>query len=176
MSKLVNYKFDSKSEEYFYYYLEELYKLGLVTEIKPDRVTFKIFDKVVINGKKIIGDKHYTPDFIFKVDKCLSSIFFINTDGYCYVDVKGGFTSHYTSSMTFPDRQAMVWNRYNLYVEKVIPHVTSKTNMRKCLFKNTFLPTKLKKVFINKSGKSTLKYETRSIKEFIELNGITIKV
>jgi hypothetical protein len=175
MSKLINYKLDSSDEEYFYEYLKELHKYKLIIEIVPHRITYKIFDKVIVNNKKLIGDKYYTPDFIFKIDNKLNDIFYVNHDGYVYVEVKGENTSRFNTSYTFPDRQAMMWIKHSIYVQKVIPHIRSYKTIKNCLFKSTFVPKSVidkekYKRGVNK-GKTKIVYPYKTIKEFInELN------
>lgn len=157
-----NFKYDSKDEEYFHWLLLDLEKNKLVSDIQVPP-SFKLFDGVKL-GKFIIRSKSYTPDFKFKIDDRLSKFFYSSSDGYTYVDVKGDYTKHLSSSITFPDRQAMMWMVHNIYVNKIIPH----SNKVKCLFKDMYTPSKFVKnmQYKNKLG-SKITYPTKTIKEFL---------
>ena len=192
----MNKVFDSQEEKFFYDWLLELQEIGLIEFINYNPQSYSLcFEAVVkteINtlvrgvikpkqiSRKIIKSKSYTPDFIiqFKDGLCFDSRLerqnkpvidlIISLDGLCYVDVKGAFTRNLTSSITFPDRQAMMYFNHSIYINKVIPY--SKKN---CLFKDTFYP----KTFINdniykvgiKKGQSKIIGDFKTISQFINL-------
>lgn len=201
---MINYKFDSEDEKLFYNWLEELLVLDLV-EIKPDKVTFDLNEPLTHNvtikskSKKrefiesslnLIKVKHYTPDFIFKFKeegftyklsesslKYAITPLITSNDGWCYVDVKGSFTRNLSSSITFPDRQVMLYQKHGIYVNKVICHNANDTDKKgNCLFKTTFAPL----VFIENSlrkrvgkngeavGDSKVKYKINTLAEWIK--------
>ena len=189
---MINYSFDSEEEKIFYQWLLELYNKQIVKRIEPDRISFSIFDKVEYDsfkksGKKyvsvkkaLIQEKIYTPDFIFELDNNYATQLglerkekpllplIISSDGMCYVDVKGAFTRNLTSSITFPDRQAMMYSKHSIYINKVIPY-----SKKKCLFKETFYP----KSFISdqiykvgdKKGTSKLTGDVKTIDSFLKI-------
>jgi hypothetical protein len=200
---MINYTFDSEDEKLFYNWLEELAALDLI-EVKPDKVSFDLNESlsrcatVKSKNKKeeftettlnLIKVKHYTPDFIFRfkqdgfsmklsLEHCQFAItpLLTSSDGWCYVDVKGSFTRNLSSSITFPDRQVMLYQKHGIYVNKVICHNPKDTDKKgNCLFKATFVPL----VFIENSlrkrvgkngeqiGESKIKYKINTIQEWI---------
>lgn len=200
---MLNYTFDSEDEKLFWHWLEELLVLDLV-EVKPDKITFDLNDPVeytVIKQSKgkvkksfrekstLIKAKHYTPDFIFRFKQsnysqqidiepleCPIIPLLTSSDTWCYVDVKGAFTRNLSSSITFPDRQVMLYQRHNIYVNKVICHNSKDTNTKgSCLFKTTFAPlTFIENSFRKRNGKngemigeSKIKYNVKTINEFV---------
>ena len=202
---MINYTFDSEDEKLFYNWLEELLALDLV-EIKPDRETFSLNDPLTVKittigkdkkkslreeNKSLLKTKTYTPDFIFKfkhdslsysvnsssINQSLTPLF-TSSDGWCYVDVKGAFTRNLSSSMTFPDRQVMMYQKHGIYVNKVICHNSKDTNTKgSCLFKTTFVPDSFIGFSLRKRngkngeiiGESKIKYDIKTIKDFVTL-------
>ncbi len=169
MNSLFKFKFDSKDELYFSYFLEELYNEGLISEIQ-DKISFKISDKFIYNKKVLIKEKYYTPDFVFKTDDVLNDIFPKVNNEFCYIDVKSEYTKHFNSSITFPDRQAMMLEKNGIYVQKIIPYSFSN---KKCLFRDTFTPEKViqeeryKRDGKNgKIGESKIKYKITTFNEW----------
>jgi hypothetical protein len=189
--------FDSNEEKFFYDWLIEMKDNNLVKSIIDSKKTFSICDEVVftteintiikgkkkikILNKKLLRDKKYTPDFIIELENNVGidmrlkaqnkplTEFIISSDGLCYIDVKGEFTRNLTSSITFADRQAMMYNRHGIYINKVIPY-----GKKACLFKNTFYPKsfiidQIYKIGIKK-GLSKIIGNVTTVKEFIELN------
>jgi len=191
---MLNYSFDSEDERIFWLWLEELSSLDLV-EIKPDKESFILNDpltkrvmtkskakKVKIIEKEIhlLKSKVYTPDFIFRFkDSSFSNTIgvesikpaltelYTSSNGWCYVDVKGSFTRNLTSSITFPDRQVMLYQRHDIYVNKVIPY-----GKKACLFKSTFYPEKFIQEQVYKvgakKGQSKLTGIINTLKEFLK--------
>ena len=144
---------------------------------------------------KALGVHVYTPDFEIEwTDKALGifiwhdykptvfertkpiQAFFSTWDMNTLVDVKGGSynSKNNNSAVTFPINQKWVWSRYERYVEKVI---VSKNN--NSIFSKTFTPAKVdaeerykrdyvvKGELIGKKGDSKLKYDVRTITEFV---------
>lgn len=205
MSKKINFKFDSDQERYFYYWLEELYNAGYIDLILADRKSFDLNNPLTINWTKqlktknkpmeisLIKTRSYTPDFIFRFTKKAKNIFYfdpdiptkkrkpfmvLGSDDYIYVDVKGQYTRTYTSSITFGDRQAILWDKYKIFVQIVKPYIREG---KSCLFEKTFTPRKVLKeqVYLRdnskrkiKKGDSKIKYKVRKLNEFVkeELN------
>lgn len=200
MSKKINYTFESDEERYFYEWLVELYDLGYIEWIYPDKKTYKIVNNVITTRviqqktkeKKelfiLTKERKYTPDFIFKFnDKAKALLYHDNTGGYnsrpyfycnnnrgiIYVDVKGSFGGKLNSSITFPDRQSIMCDRFNIYVQKVIPYA-NKPN-KQTLFRDTFTPQILIDTAVYKStragkwvkGASKLKYNVTKVNEYL---------
>jgi hypothetical protein len=201
MSKLINYKFDSSQEEYFYYWLEELYNAGYVDYIVKDRKSFVLNNPLSVNIIKVkktktkstssnkqldlIKERTYTPDFIFSFAEKAKGIFFyeenqeenifpvFNNLHQVYVDNKGEYTRHYSSSITFGDRQAMMWDKHKIYIKIIKTYIKEG---KKCLFQQTFTPKKVlqKEVYLKdipnkniKKGDSKIKYKIKTLNEFI---------
>jgi len=136
----------------------------------------------------LIKEKHYTPDFIIQWTEKAKGIFIFqegdllvnsnvpffyadNSKLITYIEVKGSYTKQLTSSITFPDRQVMMLNKYNIYVQKVIPFDVS--GKVKSLFQLTFTPSDVVtnevykvKTKNNKVGESKLKYPIRTLSQF----------
>lgn len=189
---MLNYTFDSEDEKIFYQWLLELYDNKIVKRIEPDRISFSISDKVEYDsfkksGKKyvsvkktLINEKVYTPDFIFELDNAYAAQLgverkekpllplIISNNGMCYVDVKGAFTRNLTSSITFPDRQAMMYQKHQIYINKVIPY-----GKKNCLFKDTFYPRSFISDQIykvgDKKGTSKLSGDVKTIDSFLKI-------
>ena len=199
MSKQINYKFLNSQEEYFYYWLEELYDNGFISRIEPDQLSFTLnnplnIDYTKIKGKskvttaqlKLIKERSYTPDFIFEFTNKAENVFyfiensnkqifpFVNKDNKIYVDTKGEYTKHYSSSITFGDRQAMMWDRHSIYVQIIKAYIKEG---KKCLFEETFTPKKVvkKEVYLKdipikniKKGDTKIKFKIRTLDEYLE--------
>lgn len=84
-----------------------------------------------------------------------------------------------TSDISFPYKQKFVRDKYNIYIQKVVPfNLNSKP---KCLFLTTFTPkqavieevykkiVKKKGKIIHKVGDTKFKYPTRTLNEFLNL-------
>lgn len=168
LTEYIDYELDSLDEEWFAEFIIELSIQGLVV-IQSTVDSYKIFDGFSFMSKP--RPKHYTPDFVFKF-KCndlresMSKYLLESPDGLVYVDVKGNYTKRLTSSITFPDRQAMMWDKHSVYVNKVIPEK---------LFQKTFVPNSLVKshVYLRDSkhgvkGQSKFKFKTINYVDFIE--------
>jgi hypothetical protein len=209
-NKKITYKFDSGQEEYFYYWLEELFDLGYVDDITGNRTSFILNTSLDIthtktkklktkelkseHDLKLIKERSYTPDFIFKFNSKSKGIFYftdkeerrifplVSKDGLSYVDTKGEYTSHYNSSITFGDRQAMMWDKHGIYVQIIKAYIREG---KKCLFEETFTPKKViaKEKYLKdisnkniKKGDSKIKYKVRSLNEFIKnINNLTLE-
>lgn len=190
-------KFTNTQEEYFYYWLEELEKEGYVKNITYNSNSFNLNDSLSVNYKKITGKKteikelklikerSYTPDFIFEFTEKAKGIFYfeenedkkifplISKDKKIYVDTKGEYTKHYSSTITFGDRQAMMWYKHQIYVQIIKPFIK---DGKKCLFEQTFVPSKVlkKEKYLKdipnkniKKGDSKIKFDVKTLNEFI---------
>ena len=203
-NQMLEYNFDSSDEEFFWNWLRELLFANLI-EVKTDRQSFKLNNgrkySLLLSAKSkkqtilkpiendLIKEKTYTPDFIFrflnderftvnlsKTDLVLPKSSLITShDGWCYVDVKGAFTRNITSSITFPDRQVMMMDKHNIFVNKVVCHDVKATDTKgKCLFKETFVPQTFVDYSIRKvnskngtKGETKIKYKIKTLNEWI---------
>ena len=166
---------DSNEEWYFYSWLIECKKLGIVLDYEYQPKEFLLTEKFKYvpafgNPKKkekhLLADHVYTADFRIVFNKLygekLSEYFKIpieaidaNGDAVVFVDVKGGFMMH-GSDRTFSIHQKMMWDKYKIYVQKIVPED---------LFKKLGTPEAAK--YTIKTKKPTAKYAigSKSIKE-----------
>lgn len=200
-NKKINYTPENEQEWYFYYWLEELYDNGYVDYINPERPNFELNDGLKLTwikklktktkplSKNLINIRTYTPDFIFMFNTKAKNIFYYTTteeissikefplvscDGFTYVDTKGEYTMHYSSSITFGDRQAIMWDKHKLYVQIVKPYIREGKG---CLFEKTFTPKKVLKEQVYKQdnkirkikkGDSKIKYDVKTLDQFVK--------
>jgi len=137
--------FKSNEERFFWDWLKEAEKYGLVQDIIYQPESFKLSDAVFVQkikhlktkikyyNKSLLRKHDYTADFYFSVVNIrLAKTFNYNWNGLIYVDTKGAHPGkRNNSAITFPLNQKWVWDKYGIYVEKVIP---------KELFKKTWVP------------------------------------
>ena len=166
---------DSNEEWYFYSWLIECKKLGIVLEYEYQPKEFLLTDKFKYvpafgNPKKkekhLLADHVYTADFRIVFNKFygekLSEYFKIpieaidaKGDAVVFVDVKGGF-NRFAGDRNFSIHQKMMWDKYKIYVQKIVPED---------LFKKLGTPEAAK--YTIKTKKPTAKYAvgSKSVKE-----------
>ena len=166
---------DSNEEWYFYSWLIECKKLGIVLEYEYQPKEFLLTDKFKYvpafgNPKKkekhLLADHVYTADFRIVFNKFygekLSEYFKIpieaidaKGDAVVFVDVKGGF-NRFAGDRNFSIHQKMMWDKYKRYVQKIVPED---------LFKKLGTPEAAK--YTIKTKKPTAKYAvgSKSVKE-----------
>lgn len=143
---LGKFSVDSNEEVAFIHWCEELYKLKLIDIdfnifYQPD--SYELIPKVkYFEGKKertLLREHNYTLDFIIIMTEELYSLFpalqkylISSQDKKCYIDIKGTFNKN-GGDRTFSINQKLMYNRYELYVNKIIPDK---------LFQLSFLPEK----------------------------------
>jgi hypothetical protein len=141
----------------------------------------------------LIPEHSYTPDFEFVFSNRAKNLFYHDTYGgyeyrpffYCRnyfdninnnsicIDIKGAFVQQFNSAITFPDRQAMLWQRHQIYVQKVIPFDLS--GKKKTLFSLTFTPKKVIEELVYKTdkpgkwkkGDSKIKWKVKTLEEYV---------
>jgi len=139
-------KMKSEEEYDFYYWLLELQKLGIVSEIRYEPESFVLSEKVTIpviktlktktkiSEKTLLRTHEYTPDFVFVLEHRLPVSVFIPDKGMIYVDTKGDFKGKFDrhdAKRRFSVDQKWMYQRYQIYVNKIVP---------KILFAKTFVP------------------------------------
>lgn len=135
-----NIEVDSNEEWYVYAWIVEAKKLGVVLDYEYQPNEFLLTEKaryVPAFGNPTKKDKHllashvYTADFKLTLNKTfgekLIEYFKIptqaldaNGNAIVYIDVKGNF-GRFGGDRTFSIHQKMVWSKYGIYVQKVIP-------------------------------------------------------
>jgi hypothetical protein len=147
-AKLAGYR--SAEELFFNYWLNELEQEMLVSDIRYEPCSIVLCEKAkytilktMKNGKEktvtvsIPYSGHtYTPDFLFNSDnEQVRSLFHIPDNGKTiYVDVKGGFSLR-ADKEAFPIKQAWIFDKYGIWINRVIPDK---------LFKATFVSEKVR--------------------------------
>jgi len=166
-------EYDSKEELYFSWWLIELELNGYIESWKYQPKPFPLSDKVYIHWQKqlktktkkmiktMLQEHKYQADFLIRWTEKARGIFFaseLNQNVMAYpfvadeigdkryyrsiVDVKGTFSRN-DAWRRFSIDQKWVWQKFNIYVHKVIPVK---------LFKQTFTP--LRYLQTDKSRKS----------------------
>lgn len=184
------HEYDSDEELYFVWWLQELKSAGYIESWKYHPKPFPLSDKVYIHWQKelktknkkmistLLQEHNYQADFLIRWTEQSKDLFFASTlnqnilkypfvadkieSGSYYrsiVDVKGTFNQN-DAWRRFSIDQKWVWQKFSIYVQKVIPIK---------LFQKSFTPIRF--LDTNKSKKSRkLNYKPISLFEFINLN------
>ena len=181
------YEFDSNEEKYFSWYLDELTKRGILLKWgyhpKPfslsDR-TVRVYNKIlktktIIKDSVILNKHEYQADFLLYWNPEWIDKFFMNLDepvnhkdspfiaqgglNFSVIDVKGTFAGpRNNSAITFPLNMKWVYQKYSIYVQKIIPDK---------LFAETFTPARY--LFTDVSGKPRkIKFRVRMLNKYID--------
>ena len=136
--KYKNIEVDSNEEWHFFNWLDEAKELGIVINYEYQPKSFELTPKYTYQAYIDNREKHlmrphiYTCDFIinFNLDyiKYLAKIFKISKKQVdeegrnikVYIDIKGTFDRH-GGSRLFSIHQKLVYDKYNIFVEKVVP-------------------------------------------------------
>ena len=159
--------FDSFEEYCFSVWLLKLCKMGLVTDIVYQPSSFilssrqskqaikQLKTKTKTIDKFLLHPHKYTADFRFRGSGEYLEDMEFDKDGYYWVDVKGSFAGGFrnSSAITFPINRKWVYERYGIFINKVIPEK---------LFKKTFIP---RDIAYGKSGKLLKKWSKCKILE-----------
>ena len=133
---------DSTEELQFVYWLDEAKKEGLIEYYKYQPISYNLFDDVLgknANGREItiIKSHIYSPDFAIVFTKKFFGLYasnkwykiFKNIEDYkkeIIIDIKGTFSRN-GGDRVFSINQKWVYQKYNIYVHKVIPFNLFKT-------------------------------------------------
>lgn len=144
--KYKNISLDSTEELQFIYWLDEGIDAGLIKSYKYQPTVFNLFENVIAknaNDNDIIFIKEhiYTPDFSIVFTKSFLELYnknkwyksfknIKNINDEIIVDVKGTFSRN-GGDRVFSINQKWVYQKYNVYIHKIIPFN---------LFKNTWCP------------------------------------
>lgn len=155
--------FDSKDEEFFSYWLEELEEYIWSWEAHP--APFKLFDGLVIKqevqlrtktkivSKTLLQSHVYTPDFtiLTKINENYFDRLFTKIAGRVYIEIKPKFDK-YNMTRLFHLNQKWVYDKYGIFVNQVVVDT---------LFKQTFVP---KKCAFNLNGTRSKRFEKCKLK------------
>lgn len=191
--------YDSWEEYYFNEWLNELYRSDIIRVFGKHRSTYKLCEKVQVffagkrkeASKTIIKEIKYTPDFhsmlygstpfIFpyynkknknqETDYLIPGIYADSNNNVIYFEVKGAYTKHLNSSITFKDRQAMLFKSQGIFVNKVIPYSLN-NKYKNTLFEQTFCPQKFidDMVYVKgeKKGQSKIPFTIKTFSQFYD--------
>ncbi|HPS30187.1 MAG TPA: hypothetical protein PLZ43_08025 [bacterium] len=169
-------QFKSDEELYFSWWLDELKEKGIVFRWYYENKEFILADKAFFDSKTLLQEHGYTPDFTicWTPDYRPARIPIKLSDRLALVslvDVKGGYSNNF-NDMRFPLNQKWMYQKFGLYVNKIIPvsgfRINSKKEkvLKKCLFSETFTP---KKYMLTPTGKErTIHWKVRTIDQFLE--------
>lgn len=190
-------KYKNKEELYFSYYLDELINVGIISGYAYEEEKFDLFEGCTFSYTKVTELKTktkyedltktllqpctYTPDFIIIAPKAIKGLCGVldtlgkqplvasGKDAKIYVDVKGVFAGRTNSTQyTFPLKQKWMYQRYNIYTNKVVPYK---------IFKDTFTPSRViqEEVYVRdipkrgiKGGDSKLSFTPITINEWLK--------
>lgn len=98
---------------------------------------------------------------------------FETSPAFSVIDVKGSFNGkNNTSAATFPLNQKWVYDKYGVYVQKVIPLYYTKNKQGKRiahgLFADTFTPSRYLMQNERINAKRTIHYEPRSLADYLK--------
>lgn len=156
-----NLEVDSQEEVEFIKWLNEATALGMVEDFeyqpKPFVLSKPAHYTIGKKTKTLFREHVYTADFILYVDmdknKALADELRIpeaikssRSIGAFYIDIKGGFMAN-GSARSFPINQKWVYDKFHVYVHKLVP---------KDFFKKFGIPEELQ--FTEKTKKPSKKY------------------
>ena len=145
----------SKEELYFSWWLDELEDNGIIESYGYEPKTFKLSDaahytktvqmktKSKIVTRTLLQPHSYTPDFQIHWHKDMD--FIHSWCGLSWVDVKGGYSKNFNDT-AFPLNQKWMYDKFGIYVEKVVSGSSTYKNskkelvIKKGLFAKTFTP------------------------------------
>lgn len=182
------YKYDSKEELYFHWYVEELIQAELVNSyiLQPD--SFVLFNelkgnfikrlktKVKYQAKRFIGEHVYTPDGLIQwnksaIEKGVCQIltdeykldkkipFICNSDLKTYIEIKPIFDYH-NMTRAFTINQKWVYDKHGIYVQLVKPDT---------IFKSTFTPKRFLLTDVSKNRRK-INWDVITIETFLNIN------
>jgi hypothetical protein len=147
--------FDSKEEQWFSWWLDELKEKGLIQWYERSK-PYNLF-----NGEKELKLRahEYTPDFdiYWDEDDLKKAILKPTSGALSIVEVKPSFDAHNMTRL-FKLNQKWVYQKYGIYVELVIPEK---------LFEKTFCPDRFRYTDSGK-GLRKLKQSYLNIDEYIK--------
>lgn len=138
--KMIEYKgikFQSKEELEFFHWLLEAREAGFVSEFEYEPTTFTLAESKYAGERFLLHKQLYTPDFQIKFTEKFNLTFnnpLYLVDNESFVDVKGVYAhgnSMNSSAYTFPVLQKWLYDKLNIYVNKIIVRdMTVKDNIR----------------------------------------------
>jgi len=183
--KYNNLIFDSNEELMMYYFLEELLVNKYINSFDyhpesiglSDLVKYKWYNKTNITKEFTLLREHiYTYDYeiVWNINKShnifynnindnikLDKIPFITQNDISKIEIKPAWDAQNMTRL-FSINQKWLYQKYDIYVQKIIP-----IGDNKCLFAKTFTPKEA--LYTAKQRKlKKYKFKTRSLEEFLE--------
>lgn len=170
----------TNEERWFGYFLDELLNSGYIYDYYYQPSVIELCSESTCGSSfKHFNRKVYTPDYsIAWTEKALGIFvhqensklypFFMNEIWSSIIDVKGsGFKFGLNNSdVTFPDRQAWIWDKHGIFIQKVEVSLKAKS-----IFEKTFLPQRIKEEEVyTTNGKTWVKGDSK-----IKFNALTLE-
>ena len=112
--------FDSVDEQYFYDWLLDAKKVGLVKDFLYHPECVEVFPTYVEGKKTVFHSCTYTPDFIITgIHDKLKPYFRKSQDSFYWIDIKGSFSAH-SDLRSFMLICKALWYLKKIYVNKII--------------------------------------------------------
>jgi len=184
--------FDSKEEFYFYFYLKELEKKNIISDIKYQYPKYTLSlplvalketnlkTKTKLEDYNLLKEHHCTPDFSFKwnsdylrkafnIYNVLDGTYYrankIGRDYISIVDTKGENNNNPIvrhSHTVFAINQKWVYEKYNIFIQKIIV-----SNKKNSIFDKTFTPSRY--LFTDKQTKTrAIHYNVKTINQWLQ--------
>ena len=113
--------FDSVDEQYFYDWLLDAKKAGLIKGFIYHPEAVEVFPAYVEGKKTILHSCTYTPDFIITgISEKLKPYFRKSNDGLYWIDIKGAFVGIRGDLRAFTIIMKALWYLKKIYVNKII--------------------------------------------------------
>lgn len=152
-------EFDSKEEEWFSWWLDELEEKGYIHSYGR-ATSYTLFEP---DKRHKMRGHEYTPDFFVTWENgAINALRLPFIYELCIIEVKPSFDAHNMTRL-FKLNQKWVYQKYGIYVELVIPEK---------LFKSTFAPKRFRYTDSGK-GLRKLKESYLNIDEYIKKCGAT---
>lgn len=174
----------TNEERWFGYYLDELEMAGYVLDYEYQPKGIELCPESYLGEEehpfKRFLRKEYTPDYCITWRGKALGVFIDTNKSYPFfgtahapmslIDVKGsGFKFGLNNSdVTFPDRQAWIWSKYQIFVQKVEVSLQAKS-----IFEKTFLPQRIREEEIYTTngktwtkGDSKVKFKAKTLQEY----------
>lgn len=204
--EIVRENFDSDEEYYFCHWLEEMKAIGVVISYQHHPKPLPLSGKVIVphldkdrkgNPKRkdvfIMHDHIYEYDYLVLLNPDYEKRLFSTTDNYWkelpvvanrrkdgrllwLVEVKPSYMKDQGSNTRFPLNQKWVWEKYGLYVQKVIPEdMKTEKTLTLGFFSKTFVPNAYRYRPLKK-GVGYLKVKCKTVKSCDEYHRGTLQL
>lgn len=192
--------FDSKEELYVYWWLKELQDNGFIIHIDTNPESFILSEEVkekllktTTKGTRerlrtILREHIYTTDFKVTWDKKAKGIFYKTMvepsdeilpfvaspeENITYLEVKPLFDQNNMERL-FTVNQKWMYDKYRIFINKVIPIKQGKTGKSSGLFNNTFVPQRYLRTDTGRQARK-INFNYVTLKQFLNYGHNQIK-